>query len=117
MSSRTAYGALHTEHAARKRHHCAWDCGSPIEPGAAYIRSAMPPRTDVNTGDHWWTMPLHGPTQYDCPTYAGPGEVDPRVEACEDIDAIGPRSTQRRGLSPAPRGARVVTAATPGERL
>lgn len=67
---RTPHGALHTEHVAKKQHHCGWDCGDPIEPGARYIRSAMPPHVEPNESDHWWTHALHGLTLYDCPVYA-----------------------------------------------
>lgn len=114
MSPRTAYGSLHTKQTARKRHRCGWECGSPIEPGTVYIRSAMPPRTDVNTSPHWWTMPLHGATLYDCPTYAGPGPADPRVEASEDIDAIPARRRHGYGVQP---GERVTNAHVRGDRL
>jgi hypothetical protein len=73
--------ALHTVRRARKRHACGWLCGSPIEPGTLYVRSALPPWTEPNESDHWWTHGLHGRDPNDCPTYGGPGPVDPRVEA------------------------------------
>lgn len=120
MSPRTASGSLHTEHTARKTHHCEWDCGSPIAAGTRYVRAALPPMVDPNSSPHWWTMRAHGATLYDCPTYGGPGPVDPRVEACEDLDAIGPRTTARRGLSSVPRamrGKQVTTVTTRGDRL
>jgi hypothetical protein len=68
-TTRTKHGALHVERTAVKRHICGWDCGYPIEPGERYIRSAMPPWTEPNESDHWWTHAIHGPTFYDCPPY------------------------------------------------
>jgi hypothetical protein len=81
MGSRVNGMALHTERVARKRHRCAWDCGTPIEPGTRYVRCTAPPNTEENTSPHWWTATLHGASLYDCPTYAGSHEADPRVEA------------------------------------
>jgi hypothetical protein len=72
---------LHTVRRARKQHPCAWKCGSMIEPGTLYVRSAIPPWTELNESDHWWWHSLHGRDPNDCPTYGGPGPVDPRVEA------------------------------------
>jgi hypothetical protein len=64
--------SLHAERTARKRRACGWECGSPIEPGTRYVRSALPPRTEPNESDHWWTHALHGHTRDDCPTEETP---------------------------------------------
>lgn len=66
-TTRRPGGALHVERVARKRHDCGWACGLPIEPGTRYVRSSLPPRTDCNESDHWWTQALHGPRMTDCP--------------------------------------------------
>lgn len=72
---------LHTPHVARKRHRCGWECGEPIEPGTAYVRSALPPRTEPNESDHWWTHALHGPYPDDCPVYRPELPRDPIAAA------------------------------------
>jgi hypothetical protein len=59
--------SLHVERTARKTHACGWACGVPIEPGTRYVRSSLPPRTDPNDSDHWWTQALHGHRMTDCP--------------------------------------------------
>jgi hypothetical protein len=60
--------SLRTEHVARRRYLCGWDCGEPIEPGTRYIRSVIPPWTEPNESPHWWTHRLHGPKYGDCPS-------------------------------------------------
>jgi hypothetical protein len=70
-TTRMPGGALHTRHVARKRHVCGWDCHELIEPGTRYIRSALPPRTDVNESDHWWYQALHGSFPNECPRRHG----------------------------------------------
>lgn len=59
---------LHTERTARRDYPCSWECGDPIKAGARYVRSALPPWTEPNESDHWWTARLHGHTYYDCPS-------------------------------------------------
>lgn len=59
--------ALHREATARKRYRCGFECGQPIEPGTRYVRSAIPPRTEPNDSDRWWSHALHGRTFQDCP--------------------------------------------------
>lgn len=59
--------ALHRERTARKPYRCGFECGELIEPGTRYVRSAIPPGSDPNYSDEWWTHALHGHSYQDCP--------------------------------------------------
>ena len=71
---------IYVERTARKRHDCAWDCGSPIERGTRYVRAATPPWSEPNESDHWWYAALHGRYLDSCPTY-NPGMPSDPVAA------------------------------------
>ncbi len=74
---------MHREQTARKTYRCGWECGSKIEPGTFYVRSALPPMTDPNYSEGWWVMTLHGHDRNDCPTYS----PDSGSESLRMVDA------------------------------
>jgi hypothetical protein len=70
---------LYTEHVAKRDRECD-GCRELIPAGTRYVRCSLPPWTEENESDHWWTMCCHGRTLAACPgTYARPGdpEADP----------------------------------------
>lgn len=59
-TGRHSDSTLRTERVARSQRWCDDSvCREPIAAGERYTRMSLPPRTDVNTSDRWWTLHVH----------------------------------------------------------